>query len=201
LSARRRVSRAALPRSGARLGCARALPPTARSPPRGLRRAATPRRAVNAEAWATLEALLDRLIPSDANGPGALEAGVAVFLRAQLAGPLAAAAPRYAHNLAALEDCAQAGHARPFAALSADERDALVAALAEGRLPGFEPSAEAFFELVRLHAIQGMFSDPAHGGNEGEAGWDLIGFPGVKRLYTAEEQQLDVAVPRVRRDG
>ena len=51
---------------------------------------------------------------------------------------------------------------------------------------------------IRLHAVQGMFGDPRHGGNAGFAGWDLLGFPGVKVTFTAEDQALDVDVERIR---
>ena len=39
-----------------------------------------------------------------------------------------------------------------------------------------------------------MFGDPYHGGNADFAGWDLLGFPGVKLSFGAAEQQLDVNV-------
>jgi len=61
-----------------------------------------------------------------------------------------------------------------------------------------EAERHPFFELVRLHAVQGMFGDPRHGGNAGLAGWDLLGFPGVKVTFTAEEQALDVEVEPIR---
>ena len=73
--------------------------------------------------------------------------------------------------------------------------------LEQGSALGCSPSAESFFDLVRTQAIQGMFSDPHHGGNAGYAGWNLIGFPGAKGTFTAEDQQLDVDVPKVRPDA
>jgi hypothetical protein len=39
-----------------------------------------------------------------------------------------------------------------------------------------------------------MFCDPFHGGNANFVGWDLIGFTGIRMVYTEAEQQLDVAV-------
>ena len=33
--------------------------------------------------------------------------------------------------------------------------------------PAFSPNAKAVFEMIRTHALQGMFGDPAHGGNVG----------------------------------
>src|SRR3981081_1806348 len=40
-----------------------------------------------AEEWALLTALVDRLIPADEQGPGALEAGVAEFIDRQMTEP------------------------------------------------------------------------------------------------------------------
>jgi hypothetical protein len=117
----------------------------------------------------TLAAMLERLIP------GAAAAHVPRYVEGAAANQREA----YTEGLAAL-----AG----FAALPSAAQDAALAKL-EGT---------AFFELVRLHAIQGMFGDPSHGGNAGCVGWDLLGFPGVKVTFTAEDQALDVAVPRVR---
>jgi gluconate 2-dehydrogenase gamma chain len=35
-----------------------------------------------------------------------------------------------------------------------------------------------FFQMLRRHTIEGMFSDPHHGGNADMIGWQLIGYPG-----------------------
>ena len=32
-----------------------------------------------------------------------------------------------------------------------------------------------------------MFADPVYGGNKDFAGWQLVGFPGVQLIYTANE--------------
>jgi hypothetical protein len=117
----------------------------------------------------TLAAILERLIP------GAAEARVIRYVERVAA----------AHSAIYLEGLASLAG---LDALPAAEQDAALA-----RLEGGE-----FFELVRVHAIQAMFGDPAHGGNAGHVGWDLLGFPGVKVTYTEEDQALDVDVPRVR---
>jgi Gluconate 2-dehydrogenase subunit 3 len=117
----------------------------------------------------TLAAVLERLIP------GAADAQVIRHVERAAA----AHAELYVEGLAGLGD---------FASLRADDKDAALAALEGG----------AFFELVRLHAIQGMFGDPSHGGNAGYAGWALLGFPGVKVTFTEDDQALDAEVPPVR---
>ena len=124
---------------------------------------------LSAAERATLAAVLERLIP------GAAEAQVIRYVERALEDHR----ELYAGGLAALDG---------LASLEPAQQDARLAAI-EG---------SAFFELVRLHAIQGMFGDPSHGGNAGFAGWDLLGFPGVKVTFTAVDQALDVDVPRAR---
>src|SRR5262245_55909595 len=117
----------------------------------------------------TLAAMLERLIP------GAAEAQVIRYVEQAAEAHEAL----YAEGLACLGD---------FASLPDDEQDSALSALEGG----------AFFELARLHAIQGMFGDPVHGGNDGYLGWDLLGFPGVKVTFTEDDQALDTDVPPVR---
>lgn len=54
-----------------------------------------------------------------------------------------------------------------FADLSAAERDQGLRAIERTTL----------FQLLR-HTIEGMFSDPLHGGNANMIGWQSIGYPG-----------------------
>jgi gluconate 2-dehydrogenase gamma chain len=46
-----------------------------------------------------------------------------------------------------------------------------------------------FFQLLRAHTIEGMFSDPMHGGNAGLIGWQLVGFPGPRMSYKEDIDQ------------
>jgi gluconate 2-dehydrogenase gamma chain len=43
-----------------------------------------------------------------------------------------------------------------------------------------------FFRMLRTHTVEGMFSDPLHGGNAGLIGWQLIGYPGPLMSYRDE---------------
>jgi len=142
----------------------------------------------------TVEALTDRLIPSDATGPGAAEARVARYIDRALDGELAASRPAYTAGLQALDAWSRTRFGAAFAALPAVQRDAVLTDLERNVATGFTPDSRTFFDLVREHALQGMFGDPYHGGNASFIGWDLIGFPGVKLSFTAAEQQVDVTV-------
>ena len=55
-----------------------------------------------------------------------------------------------------------------------------------------------FFDSLRNHTIEGMFSDPAHGGNRDLVGWKLLGYPGPQPSYSHAEQQLDAVIVRDR---
>ena len=58
-----------------------------------------------------------------------------------------------------------------------------------GAATGFTGSSAQFFALVLNHTHQGTFGDPYYGGNANFVGWDLIGYPGVRTMVTAADQQ------------
>ena len=139
----------------------------------------------------TLEALTARLIPSDANGPGALEAQAARYIDRALGGALASSHDAYRSGLAAVDAYAQMSKGSLFAQLSAAGQDAILRDMEGNAASGFVPDAATFFNLVRAHTIQGTFCDPYYGGNENFVGWDLIGYPGVRLAVAPNEQRLD----------
>ena len=131
-------------------------------------------------------AATSRIFPSDEGGPGAREAGVAVYIDRQLAGPWGR--DRYRYTQGPFEENAPAefgyqGKATPrqiyrqglqdlkgFDRLTSTEQDQ--------KLTQIEKTL--FFSLLRQNTIEGMFCDPMHGGNIGMVGWQLIGFPGPR---------------------
>ena len=139
----------------------------------------------------TLEAITARLIPSDANGPGALEAQAARYIDRALGGALASSHDAYRSGLAAIDGYARLSKGSPFAKLSAADQDAILRDMEANVASGFVPDAATFFNLVRAHTIQGTFCDPYYGGNENFVGWDLIGYPGVRLAVAPNEQRLD----------
>ncbi len=135
----------------------------------------------------TLAAVLDRLIPSDDRGPGAVEAGVLAFIDSELAGALKHQHGAYAAGLAELDAQAVAQHGEPVARLPAPAQDEL--------LRGIEAASGPWFEMVLGDCIDGLLSDPAYGGNRDFAGWRLVGYPGPSLIWTEEEQELDRRIP------
>ena len=142
-----------------------------------------------------LEAITARLIPSDAAGPGAKEARAAHYIDRALAGQLASSRAAYAAGLASLDAYARTSKGSTFAQLSAPDQDAVLSDVEANRASGFTPSGAAFFTMVRAHTIEGTFSDPYYGGNADFAGWDLIGYPGVRVSVVPAEQQLNAVKP------
>jgi gluconate 2-dehydrogenase gamma chain len=141
-----------------------------------------------------LEALVSRIIPSDARGPGAKEARAARYIDRALGGALASSRPLYAAGLAAIEQVAQSSRGKAFKDLPPDQQDDILSNVESGNVQGFAGAA-AFFALVRAHTIQGTFCDPYYGGNAGFIGWDLIGYPGVRTLVSPDDQRLGADVP------
>ena len=139
----------------------------------------------------TIAAACDRIFPSDENGPGAKEAGVIVYIDRQLAGPYGQDRHRYTKGpfVDSFPEHGYQGKATPqeiyregarqlgdFADLEAEQQDE--------RLRAIETTV--FFRMLRTHTIEGMFSDPMHGGNANLIGWQLIGYPGPIMSHRSE---------------
>ena len=150
-----------------------------------------------------------RLIPSDATGPGAREAGVAGFIDRQLAGPFGRAADWYMQGpfaegtpeqgyqsrrtpadlyrtaIRAIDaHCASQFDGKSFAALAPPEQDVLLTKLEQGEIDLDDVPVKTFFSMLLDNTQEGYFSDPIHGGNRDMASWKMIGFPGARADYT-----------------
>lgn len=141
----------------------------------------------------TLEAIVARLIPTDANGPGAREARSAHYIDRALGGALSSSREAYRAGLAALDGYSRLSRGKRFVELSATDQDSILidveTGAATGSGAGFVGSSGVFFNLVKGHTWQGTFGDPYYGGNANFIGWDLIGYPGIRTTVTAADQQ------------
>ncbi len=150
-----------------------------------------PLRFFTAAEARVVQAACERIIPSDANGPGATEAGVVIYIDHQLAGPYGSDKYRFTQPpfVESVPEHGYQGKQTPreiyregvrqltnFIDLRPEQQDQ--------RLRTIETSM--FFRLLRQHTIEGMFSDPMHGGNAGLIGWQLIGYPGPLMSYRGE---------------
>jgi len=163
-----------------------------------------PLESLTAEEAELLTAIVARLIPADANGPGAVEAGAVTYIDRALAGPLAASRESYRRGLAALERYAMESRGASFRSMTAVDQDSVLIDVEAGsatQSAGFDGSSATFFTMVRAHTWQGTFGDPFYGGNRGYIGWDLVGYPGVRTAVTPDDQRLGQLPPRVRRSA
>jgi gluconate 2-dehydrogenase gamma chain len=154
-----------------------------------------------------IEAAVERLIPADENGPGALEAGVPAYIDRQLAGawgagerlyrsgPWAQGTPTQGYQLpftpAELFSNALRGiqadlkrrGSRPFHQLAAADQDAYLKSLEGGNMDLNGVPSKIFFQSLLEMTIEGFFSDPVYGGNKDMVAWKMIGFPGAYANY------------------
>jgi gluconate 2-dehydrogenase gamma chain len=158
-----------------------------------------------ADEAAFVEAACARMIPSDATGPGAIEAGVPLFLDRQLAGDYGKGARLYMQGpfgkstgtqgyqsrfppaglhraaIGAIGDHLGKSGGTPFHKLAAADQDAFLKSLEAGKVDlGADVDAKAYFALLLQNVMEGYFSDPIYGGNRGLSAWKMIGFSGAR---------------------
>ena len=157
----------------------------------------------------TVESIVDRKIPPDAETPGGKDAGCAIFIDRQLAGPFGEAArhyksgpykkgtkeqgdqspltpaEQYRRALAAIDTHGKARFGgKAFTDLDDADKDKVITALEQGemQIDGVEP--KKFFTILLKNVRQGFFADPIYGGNIDMAGWRMVGFPGARYDYS-----------------
>jgi len=136
--------------------------------------------SLNSREAHTLAAIVERLFPADESGPGAAEIGVVAYVDQALAGAYASLVETYRLGLAALDRAAQTRYGAAFASCTPEQQDALLRDMERDALPELRaPAPAAFFELLRAHTQEGLFADPAYGGNRDKLGWKVLGHPGV----------------------
>jgi gluconate 2-dehydrogenase gamma chain len=161
---------------------------------------AAPAKALDPAQRRILEAFVDRLIPKDELGPGAVEAGAAEYIDRCLADYLAAEKGSITDGLASLDAYARASHGGAFIDLSPEKRDEVLTAMEANTAQGFA-NGRNFFNRVRRLTLEGMFGDPHYGGNTNFAGWDLIKYPGPRPATSPEDQKMGVEIKPYRRSA
>jgi gluconate 2-dehydrogenase gamma chain len=161
-----------------------------------------------AEEAVMVEILADRIIPPDPQTPGGKDAGCAVFIDRQLAGPYGreeglytrppfekgtksqgpqtslSPAAVYRSGLAALDHYCRSGQdGKPFAQLTAERHEEIMQGLESGAVQLEGIDGKQFIEAVVKDVQQGFFADPIYGGNRDMCGWKMIGFPGARYDY------------------
>lgn len=174
----------------------------------------------NAVEWAFVVAACDRLIPSDATGPGAVESGVPEFLDRHMQTPYAAGAIWYTQGpfleapsefgyqgklalreiikvgIAAIDaHCKKSFGGKTFAQLDHAQQEALLKDAEGGKLKLEEISSKLFFSSFLGEVKNGYFADPKYGGNKNMGAWKMIGYPGMRADYIDWVTVRDKAYP------
>jgi len=153
---------------------------------------------LNQDDAAAIEAFTERLMPGAPGKPGARDAGVLNYIDLALAGAYADLQDFYRRGCVGLEAHCQGAHKKSFVQLSAAEQDDVIRAMEQNKAAGFTwPTAQAFFNTLRTHTIEGMFADPVYGGNKDFAGWRLVGFPGAQPAFTEADMKSKDAFTRL----
>lgn len=177
-------------------------------------------RYFTAPEWEFLKAAVDRLIPADDSGPGALEAGVPEFIDREMEGTyghggywymqgpfVPDTAPTLGYQLrfnprelyrtaiAAVDDWCNKQHGKAFAALSPEDRDSVLHGLEKGEIALEQLPAASFFAQLLTNTKEGYFADPMYGGNKHMAAWKMIGFPGARADFADWVEQPGKVYP------
>lgn len=169
--------------------------------------------------WSFILAAVARLIPSEGEGPGAIETRVPVFIDRQLVGEYGTAAKWYMdgpHDAAAdptrgwqspltpaeiyraaipvFDAWCEKTHGSAFAALPATRQDEALTALQKGGI-GLAADCRDFFQILLQNTKEGYFADPMYGGNHGMQAWVHIGFPGARAAFTEWVGRHNVKYP------
>jgi gluconate 2-dehydrogenase gamma chain len=170
---------------------------------------------------AFIEAAVDRLIPQDEVGPGAVQAGVPFFLDRQLDGPYGRGdhfylggpwpkgtpqqgyqsrftpAQLYRAAIEAIDKyVASEFGGSSFAKLKPEDRDTVLRGLENDHIAlGDGVDAKMFFDMLLQNTKEGYFSDPIYGGNKDMGAWKMIGFPGAHYDYLEWVERHGERVP------
>ena len=104
----------------------------------------------------------------------------------------------YREGIRALDRIAARRYDKPFVELTAAERDDVLEEMSGAPKPkpvtltdtgplgtmlqGVADDGMGFFDALCLHTRQGMYADPAYGGNKDRVGWEIVEFPGPESL-------------------
>ena len=160
-----------------------------------------------------VKAALDTLIPADATGPGAVEAGCATYMDRQLAGafgrgarlymqgPFGQGTPQQGYQLpltpaelvrvgiADVNAYARKTKQKLFKDLAPADRASIMTEVDTGKAELTNVPPGAWFNMFLNLTMEGYFGDPMYGGNKDKAVWKMIGFPGVPGMYSQVIEQ------------
>jgi hypothetical protein len=155
----RRAALKALATGGGALALLPALSPDGALAYAALQRAPGPPapKVLSRAQYATLEALVDAIVPTDERSPGAKAAKVADYIDLLLHESDATLRATWLDGLAAVDAAAQSRFKRPFATLSPADGDTMLAAMSANERDPQTP-LERFFVVTKTATIQGYYT-------------------------------------------
>ncbi|MGH7920293.1 MAG: gluconate 2-dehydrogenase subunit 3 family protein [Candidatus Dormibacteraceae bacterium] len=156
-----------------------------------------------------IEAMAERIFPSDDGTPGATDARVVNYIDGQLHGPWGQGAREYRKGpfvqptssgygwqydltpaqayrsaLPKLQQYVQQKYGKAYTGLTKKQQDAVLTALEGGTITSMSnPTALDFWTMFHENVMEGLFADPVYGGNHNMVGWRWVGFPGNPLAY------------------
>jgi gluconate 2-dehydrogenase gamma chain len=134
-------------------------------------------RYLHEEEICLLDAIVEQIIPTD-NFPGGKWANVSNFIDKQLYTYYSKHQPEYRNGLAALENTVIQLKSKKFEELAFNEQTSILEKMEAGEFPGEywkDHSPSGFFNMIRLHSLQGFYGSPVHGGNREYISYRMLG--------------------------
>lgn len=171
--------------------------------------------------WAFIQAAIDRLIPADDHGPGALAANVHEYIDRQMETPYGHGklwymqgpfhpdqppemgyqmnlAPRdlYRHGIKSCDDhCMKQYGDKTFAQLDHKTQETVLGEMEHAKIEFDVVPARTFFSYLLGNTKEGFLADPIYGGNKDMVGWKMVGFPGARADFMDWIDQPGVKYP------
>lgn len=129
------------------------------------------------DPWPTLDAVLQHLLPSEPDSPGAAEIRALDYFRFVVADPKVDAEERdfILQGNRWLDELARELQGRPFVALDVEHKEALL------RRTAASGAGENWLATLLTYLFEALLTAPAYGGNRGQVGWRWLeyvpGFP------------------------
>ena len=143
----------------------------------------SPQNALNQHPWPTFAAVQDILFPADGNGPSARDIQATQYLQMVLQTPDVDAEERkfIAEGVAWLDQYAQEKNKSPFLSLTAQQKDAVLVAIAAST------AGDRWLGALLTYIVEALLCDPVYGGNPQGIGWQWLqhqpGFPRPPQPY------------------
>jgi len=138
-----------------------------------------------------VESITEQIIPADEDA-GAREANVINFIDKQLTGFFARYQQTYRRGIAGVQQSSMIMFGNKFESLEWTQQTEFLQRLETGDAEGEiwqTDAAQAFFELIRDHTMQGFYGSPRHGGNRRFVSFQMLALD-YPRIYGQNRYQF-----------